>query len=415
MTRLDRERCLRRIEQLVRHKYYDPHYGGRDWADIVEQHRRELLSAESQDDFEAAANAMLKKLGSGALGVLREASKITSRNAIAASFRQVETPGDGLRWVFQDVASGGPADRAGITPGDTLLRIGGEDVQPPAKPSFVMKTETRVVIRKGMGEGAETVTIATPKTKHRDNPAAEPLPVVASVKGRVGILKVSLFAGKIGIDFARAVSNAIATDLKGVDALIIDLRGNPGGGVGCLRLMSLLTPDLVPIGYSLDRELEQSGYVKESLPRFNRIPKSKWEIPLLALRFARKKSVVLETEGLGSQRFHGRAAILVNEHTTCAAEMVPLFAQENSLAMTVGMPTPGRLVSHRGFNIGYGFTLVIPTGAYVSWAGSRLDGKGIQPDVQIDWSYESTVNGHDVQLQAAYEALGNRVSVAAIP
>lgn len=71
--------------------------------------------------------------------------------------------------------------------------------------------------------------------------------------------------------------------------------------------------------------------------------------------------------------------MLVNEHTTCAAEMVALFPQENGLATIMGMPTPDRLVSDRGFDIGHGFTLVIPTAGYVSWMGARLDGKGIDP------------------------------------
>jgi C-terminal processing protease CtpA/Prc len=178
--------------------------------------------------------------------------------------------------------------------------------------------------------------------------------------------------------------------------------------------MSLLTPDRLAIGYSLDRKLAESGYDKEALPRFNRMPKSKWEIPLLALRYARKKSVVLETEGLGPRRFHGRVAMLVNEHTTCAAEMVALFAQERGLATIVGMPTPGRLVSHRGFEIGHGFTLIIPTAAYVSWMGTRLDGKGIDPDIQIDWSYEAIVReNRDVQLERAHEAVRDRVSAIA--
>ena len=122
-------------------------------------------------------------------------------------------------------------------------------------------------------------------------------------------------------------------------------------------------PDRLPIGYILDRKLAESGYDKEAVPRFNRIPKSKWEIPLLALRYARKKSTVLE-KGLGRQSFHRRVAMLVNEHTTCAAEMVALFAQERGLATIVGMPTLGRLVSHRGFEVGHGFTLVVPTGAF---------------------------------------------------
>jgi carboxyl-terminal processing protease len=416
MTRTDRERCLAQIQQLVADKYYDPNFGGRNWAAIVEQHRSALLSAETADSFEAAANSMLKELRSGALGLLRQSSKISSRNAIAASFRAIETPQDGLRWVFQDVAPGGPADRVGIKPGDTLLRIGSDEIVPPKKPVFAMDAETQILIRHAVSSGTDTVTLATPKAKHRDNPTAEPLAVVASVKDGVGILKVSLFPGKLGIDFARDVSNAIETKLKNVDALIVDLRGNPGGGAGGLRLMSLLTPGRLPIGYSLDRKLAQSGYDKEKLPRFGRMPRSKWEVPLLALRYARKKSIVLETEGLGPRRFQGRVVMLVNEHTTCAAEMVALFAQERGLATIIGMPTPGRLVSHRGFDIGHGFTLVVPTGAYVSWMGTRLDGTGIKPDLEVDWSHDYTLrDGCDVQFRKAHELmLGRIASVASV-
>jgi C-terminal processing protease CtpA/Prc len=414
MTKTDRERCLTQVRELVKTKYYDPHFGGKNWGDIVEQHRSAVLSAETADSFEAASNSMLKELGSGALGILRQSSKISSRNAITASFRAVETPQDGRRWVFQDVAPGGPADRAGIKPGDTLLRIEANEVTPPTKPAFAMDTQTQIVIRHGASSGTEVVTLATPKAKHRDNPTAEPRAVLASVNNGVGILKVSLFPGKLGIDFARDVSNAIEINLKGIDALIIDLRGNPGGGAGGLRLMSLLTPDRLPIGYSLDRKLAESGYDKETLPRFGRMPQSKWEIPLLALRYARKKSVVLQTEGLGPRRFHGRVAMLVNEHTTCAAEMVALFAQERGLATIVGMPTPGRLVSHRGFDIGHGFTLIIPTAAYVSWMGTRLDGTGINPHIQSDWSYEEIVReNRDVQLERAHKAVRHGVSDAA--
>lgn len=401
MKRIERQSCLAQIQQLVKTRYYDPHFGGKDWDAVVERHRGAVLNSDSLDEFEAGANNMLKELGSGALGLLRETSKISSRNAIAASFRAVETPSDGHRWVFQDVAPGGPADRVGIKPGDTLLRIGADEIVPPSKPAFAMGSETPVVIRSGKEPQTRTITISTPKAKHRDNPAAEPRAVVASVQDGVGILKVSLFPGKLGIDFARDVTNAVEGKLRNVDALVIDLRGNPGGGAGGLRLMSYLTPDRVPIGYSVDRKLAEAGYQKERLPRFNRIPKNKWEVPLLALRYARKKSVVLETEGLGPQRFHGRIAILVNEHTTCAAEMVALFAQERGLATIVGTPTPGRLVSHRGFNLGHGFTLVIPTAAYVSWLGKRLIGAGVSPDVRSDWSVSAASSGVDAQTKVA--------------
>jgi hypothetical protein len=45
-----------------------------------------------------------------------------------------------------------------------------------------------------------------------------------------------------------------------------------------------------------------------------------------------KKPIVLETEGLGPRRFHGRVVLPVNRHTAGAAETIVAFARENSLA-----------------------------------------------------------------------------------
>ena len=240
-----------------------------------------------------------------------------------------------------------------------------------------------------------------PSTK--ENPCAVPDPVKISTVEGVPVVKVPLFPGQLGIDFARDVSRVFDSQVNGAKSLVLDLRGNPGGGLGGLRLMSHLVPDKRPIGFSVDRAKAESGYDKESLPRFDRIPKSKLEVPLLALRFARKKSVVLVTEGLGSREFQWRIVVLVNEHTTCASEMVALFAREQGGAQIVGMPTPGRLVSHTGFKLGHGLTLALPVAAYVSWAGTRLDGSGISPDQKVDWSFASTRAGIDNQLNAALD------------
>ena len=66
---------------------------------------------------------------------------------------------------------------------------------------------------------------------------------------RAGYLKVAMFPGMLGVDVSNAMSAAVA-ELGNIDRLIVDLRGNTGGGAGSLRLMSLLTPDRVPVGYA---------------------------------------------------------------------------------------------------------------------------------------------------------------------
>jgi carboxyl-terminal processing protease len=61
---------------------------------------------------------------------------------------------------------------------------------------------------------------------------------VRRIAGGVGYLKVSMFPGIVGIEIANEISAAIAE--LDCEKLVVDLRGNAGGGMGCLRLMSLL-------------------------------------------------------------------------------------------------------------------------------------------------------------------------------
>lgn len=409
LTRSDREKLLEKIHKLVQQKFYDPTFHGRNWGDIVVRHRPSILAAEPTEAFESAVSSMFEELDSSGLGILSEHTKITPRNAINASFHEVDTAHEGSRWVFQDVLPGGVAERAGVRPGDALVSAAGQDITPPKKPAFSMGENIPAVISRNGTRKETRLSLTTPIPKYKDNPYAEPHSITASmINDSTAIVKVSLFPGKIGIDFANRVRQLFSKELAHVQRLVIDLRGNPGGGVGGLQLMSYLTPDKRPVGYSLTRKTSEEGYDKNRLPRFSRIPVSKLEIPLLALRFLGKKSVVLQTEGLGNKQFHGKTVLLVNEHSTGAAEMVIQFAKENNLATIVGTKTPGRLVSRSAFKIGAGYRITIPIGAYISWNGDRIEGKGIEPDVPIGWSYDDAVNGIDNQLNQAVQ-IANRL------
>src|SRR5207249_4624492 len=144
-------------------------------------------------------------------------------------------------------------------------------------------------------------------------------------------LKVTMFPGAVGIDLAHRLDSAF-THLKDSTRLIVDLRGNTGGGIGGLRLMSYLTPEKKEVGYSLTRARKEKGYAREALPRFGRIPSHEATLLWLALRYGFiDKSILVVTEGLGPQQFHDRIIILVNEHTSSAGEMVAAFSQENGL------------------------------------------------------------------------------------
>jgi carboxyl-terminal processing protease len=402
----ERAQILSKVQKTVQTSYYAPDFNGKAWDAIVAAHKQGIIDAPDTATFEREIAVMLADLD-GRMGLLGPDSKITPRNSINASFRAVDIPTLGAkRWVSQDVLPGGIAERAGIKPGDALIKVDGVAVMPPEHPAFMMGKVIPIEVLRNNETIAHDLDLKTPAPKYKDNPYSEPSSVVGHVvHDGIAVLKVSLFPGKIGIDFANALTRLFQGELAEADRLLIDLRGNPGGGIGGLRLMSLLTPDKHPIGYSLDRKMAEKGVSKDSLPRLGKIPSQKWEIAILAIEFGTKKSVVLQTEGLGPRRYQGRVVILVNEHTTGAAEMVALFAQEHNLATIVGMKTPGRLISRSGVKVGGGYRLVLPVASYQSWQGRKLDGEGIEPDVVVDWSFENALHGIDMQLDRALEVL----------
>jgi C-terminal processing protease CtpA/Prc len=213
---------------------------------------------------------------------------------------------------------------------------------------------------------------------------------------------VAFFPGASGQPFAEALDRALVT-LTDCDRLIIDLRGNLGGFVGALRLMSYMTPDRVPVGYSLTRKKASPSIHPDQLPAIDRLPASTMEKLAMLFRFKvrhRDRSVRLITEGLGAKPFHGRIVMLINEHTASAAEMVAGFAAERRLATLVGVRTAGQVLGGVNFPVGLNFTLRLPAAAWHTWEGRTLEGCGVSPEVSVPVDPSALARGTDVQLQA---------------
>jgi carboxyl-terminal processing protease len=219
-----------------------------------------------------------------------------------------------------------------------------------------------------------------------------------------------MFPGNLGMDVAKDISRA--ADELATRSLIVDVRGNSGGGTGFLRLMSVLCPDRRGVGYTIGPRLSRSGFDKNKLPRLARIPRSKFGVATLVAGLAlrdwralRERSVALFTEGLGQRPYHRRVAMLVNGYSASAAEMVAAFAYEEGLATLVGTKTAGALGGANAWDVGYGYRVALPVLAYVTWKGTHYDGRGISPHIEEPLSPEALWNGVDSQLARARAAL----------
>jgi C-terminal processing protease CtpA/Prc len=317
------------------------------------------------------------------------------------------------------VHSGGAASIAGVEPGDILLTVDGKDLTPPIHPVFPMGKKTEVeVIGRDDRRRRVIVDVASPKGKKLH--FIEPTLVQTRLLSEgVGYLKVAMFPGMVGVEVANEILRAV-DGMGQVDRLIVDLRGNTGGGIGALRVMSLLTPERIPVGFSLprNRATPHLDTEKEGFRRFGTIPSSKKTLWQLALKFApamlTKKPIVLQTEGLGNRPFHGKVQLLVNRHTASAAEMIVAFVRENNLAAVVGEKTAGRLLSATSVKVGQGFRLALPVGAYYTWKGTVLEGSPIEPDELIEFDWRRCRDGRDDQLEHAISSVCGEKQLARI-
>ena len=375
-----------------------------DVRELRASHEPAVLCSESPEDFEGAVDALLKALGTSHVGFFHQSRpRAAGRIAIAATLTKADAFPDGVRWVFQDVHPGGVAAAAGIESGDVLLEVNDREMIPPAATAFLLGENYTLTIRKRSGSTLRPM-IAIPGSREKQRPIVVPDQVVSARKlgPEIGYVRVSMFPGVLGIDVAREMTRAVA-DLSS-PSLVVDLRGNTGGGIGGLRLMSLLCSDRRGVGYSVGRKLLHAGYAKERLPQFDRIPSSKLQVLPLIIKFGLAgRSVAVFTEALGAARHHGRVAMLVNEHSASAAEMVAAFASEYQLATLVGSRTAGRLVATSAFKVGFGYRVVLPVAKYFTWQGTNLEGQGVAPSVEEPFSFDASQQGRDNQLERAVE------------
>ena len=413
LTQKDRAKILSVLKKLVPERHINVRNPNQDygaWIALVDERMPSLIDVDSTEAFENGVSELLRALGSSHTAFFHQRrDSVPAPYSINATLRAVDTP-EGKRWMFVDVIEDGPTFQAGIHPGELLLSVDSEPVLPPRSANFRTGGSHKLEIGTFSG-GRRQVAIEVPNRAAKDRP---PMIEPRSLSQRMlapdtGLVKVATFPGAVGQSFARALDQGIH-DMKdhGIQRLIVDIRGNIGGGLGSLRLLSYLCPGKVEIGYSVTRRRLRKGYQKEKLTRIGKIPATKAELLMMAVRFKifqRDRSMVLVTEGLGPQPFHGRTVVLINEHSHSAAEMVASFAKQNHLATIVGTRTAGEVLGGANFKLPGGYILRMPVAGWYTWQGECIEGKGVEPDLTVENTPESLASGVDRQLEKALEAV----------
>jgi carboxyl-terminal processing protease len=405
-----RRKIVSRVRDLVLQRHVN--IGNVDldeWSKDVEERTPSLLAAENDLAFERGIHDLLADLKSSHTDFYRSNRNPTKpEHAIGATLRSV-TISETQRWMFLDVFEDSAAARGGVRPGHLLVSVNGVPVAPPEYPTFRFGAEHRLTIQAPTSATTQDITVMVPERKATRPrlPFVEPKSVgYGMLTNRIGWVKVAYFSGMFGIRFSKVLDAAIAS-LKSqrCDRLIIDLRGCIGGSLGFARLVSYMCSGRIPIGYDVTRKRQRRGYDVAQLPRVS-MPYTRAGILFRLVQFSmRDKSLVLLTQGLGPQPFHGHIVVLINAKTSSAGEMAAQFAKDTKLGMLVGEKTAGLVAGANVFDVGSGYSLFLPVFAWFSPGGNYGEGSGVVPDICVEIDPVRLAEGTDDQLIKALDML----------
>lgn len=276
----------------------------------------------------------------------------------------------------EEVVSGGPAEEAGIRVGDLLLAVEGEDVLPLGIDG------TRDLVR---GEEGTRVNMHFSRNGAEYDVSVErrsiETPVVTGelLDGSIGYIKIDNFDERSAAETIAFVKDLIG---QGAEALLFDVRFNPGGYADELvKVLDYLLPEgdlFRSVDYAGREEVDTSDATCVELPM----------------------------------------AVLVNEDSYSAAEFFAAALQEYEWATIVGSQTYGKGNFQTAFYLSDGSMVNLSIGKYYTPGGKSLSETGVTPDVVVDLDdeqytllyYNALEQADDPQFQAAIDTLTQKIS-----
>jgi len=398
LTSSQRAEIFEAAWQTVNDKYFDPTFGGKDWQAIGDEYRRKLDSVQDDHTFWfQIINPMLFELGvSHILALPAELTSELNRETFASGSLGMDVRLLGGKPVITQVSEDSPAGRAGLRPGYVVTSVDGwaqsdlavYGLQTP--PDNERHRRGMVVnnIRTALtGEVGEEVVIGYLDANDRPESATleyaprkgascgqiDPsLPEacaeveVSRLTSGIGYLRFSGFLMPVLDDVLEAINN-----LHDAPALIIDLRGNPGGQ---FPVRKGITSHLVG-----EAELFASYKLRDGLELAYLDP-----VP---------------------DAYPGEVVILVDELSTSSSEEFAGSLQALGRATIIGTQTPGSCLVMTIELLPEGAILGYPHGQSRTPNGRILENNGVVPDIEVNLDRDLLLQGVDSQLEAAIDYL----------
>lgn len=279
---------------------------------------------------------------------------------------------------------GTPAEKAGMLPGDQIIKI--DDIE------LTSDMELENVVKMIRGDEGTEVTVTIKREGEKDPIALKITRAVVENKtvsyemgqDTLGYIKVEQFIENTPDQFIEAIDTLTA---QGATALIIDLRGNPGG---------LLSSVVKMCDYIIDDNAMVEGADKAGDILYT---KDKNDKTIDKYSCSDHHSVDLPI------------VLLVNGYSASASEVFTSCMRDYGKAKIVGTTTFGKGIVQSILPLKDGSAIKITMAKYYTPSMTEIHKIGIKPDVEVDLDDDAkkmvTIPlERDKQLQEAIKLLG---------
>lgn len=270
---------------------------------------------------------------------------------------------------------GSPAAEAGLKVGDILLEIDGSPADSEELSQLVWRIKgeegscVQLKVRRYYDEKSEELKFLVERRKIQ-----VPTVKYQMLDGNVGFLQISEFTELTAEQFAQAIADL---EHQGMEALIVDLRDNPGGVVdGVSKVLDQILPEGIVV-YTEDKYGNRTDYESSG--------DTYLDIPL---------------------------AVLVNGNSASASEIFAGAIQDYSYGTLIGTRTFGKGIVQTILALQDGSAVKVTTAKYFTPLGHNIHEVGIMPDVELEYEYLSPEDEeyepmHDNQVLKALELFNN--------
>ena len=300
----------------------------------------------------AAIDGMLKSLGDKWSQYLPSTGNKSFEESIEGQFSGIGV------WIRSDesgavsvagIVPSSPAEFAKIQNGDVIESVDGVSTfnRPLSEVANLLSGESNTNAILAVKRNDELLSFNIKRIDLKTNP------VRAKIINE-GVISIAISEFNRGS--ARALRAALGSSSQEITGVILDLRGNPGG-----LLVEAVDVAGAFLNGGLVVEFHRSGQSPEV---FNALGNGDSRTPLV---------------------------VIVDRGTASAAEVVAAALQDRNRAIIVGEKTFGKATVQNSESLSNGAEIELTVGYYITPSGKKLDGQGVEPDIEVSANEEKFV------------------------